>query len=131
SRASRGGVAGGGGGRGEPRSGPTVAVRTWTDGRAWVKVRATRDWPGGRLFGDLGQLGRPAGLGAGVAYWSEDGSRVAVHGEGVDLLVTGSVSGTDLARVAASLPVAGRPVPAGGGGAGAPDPPRGGAGRAR
>jgi hypothetical protein len=96
-----------------PRSGPTVAVRTWTDGRAWVKVRATRNWPGGRLFGDLGQLVRPAGLGAGLAYWSEDGSRVAVHGSGVDLLVTGSVGGADLARVAASLPVAGRPVPAG------------------
>jgi anti-sigma factor RsiW len=95
------------------RSGPTVAVRTWTDGRAWVKVRATRNWPGGRLFGDLGQLVRPAGLGAGVAYWGEDGSRVAVHGRGVDLLVTGSVGGADLARVAASLPVTGRPVPAG------------------
>jgi hypothetical protein len=105
-RAYRAGVAGG-------VSGPTVAVRTWTDGRAWVKVRATRNWPGGRLFGDLGQLVRPAGLGAGVAYWSEDGSRVAVHGDGVDLLVTGSVSGADLARVAASLPVTGRPVPAG------------------
>jgi hypothetical protein len=93
--------------------GPSVAVRTWTDGRAWVKVRATRDWPGGRLFGDLGPLVRPAGLGAGVAYWSEDGSRVAVHGTGVDLVVTGSLSGADLARVAASLPVTGRPVPAG------------------
>jgi hypothetical protein len=96
-----------------PRSGPTVAVRTWTDGRAWVKVRATRNWPGGRLFGDLGGLVRPAGLGAGVAYWSEDGTRVAVHGRGLDLLVTGSVGEADLARVAASLPVAGRPVPAG------------------
>jgi anti-sigma factor RsiW len=98
---------------GEARSGPTVAVRTWTDGRAWVKVRATRSWPGGRLFGDLGELVRPSGLGAGMAYWSEDGSRVAIHGKGVDLLVTGSVSGADLARVAASLPVAGGPVPAG------------------
>ena len=96
-----------------PRSAPTVAVRTWTDGRAWVKVRATRNWPGGRLFGDLGELVRPAGLGAGVAYWSEDGTRVAVHGQGLDLLVTGSVGEADLARVAASLPVAGRPVPAG------------------
>ena len=86
---------------------------TWTDGRAWVKVRATRNWPGGRLFGDLGELVRPAGLGAGVAYWSEDGTRVAVHGQGLDLLVTGSVGEADLARVAASLPVAGRPVPAG------------------
>jgi hypothetical protein len=98
---------------GRPRPGPTVAVRTWTDGRAWVKVRATRNWPGGRLFGDLGELVRPAGLGAGVAYWSEDGTRVAVHGQGLDLLVTGSVGEADLARVAASLPVAGRPVPAG------------------
>jgi hypothetical protein len=98
---------------GRPRSGPTVAVRTWTDGRAWLKVRATRNWPGGRLFGDLGELVRPAGLGAGVAYWSEDGTRVAVHGQGLDLLVTGSVGEADLARVAASLPVAGRPVPAG------------------
>jgi putative zinc finger protein len=106
-RAYRAGVAGG------ARSGPTVAVRTWTDGRAWVKVRATRDWPGGRLFGDLGELVRPAGLGAGVAYWSEDGSRLAVHGDGVDLVVAGSVSEADLARVAASLPLAGRPVPAG------------------
>jgi hypothetical protein len=98
---------------GRPRPGSTVAVRTWTDGRAWVKVRATRNWPGGRLFGDLGELVRPAGLGAGVAYWSEDGTRVAVHGQGLDLLVTGSVGEADLARVAASLPVAGRPVPAG------------------
>src|SRR4029453_2899908 len=112
-------------------AGPTVAVRTWTDGRGRVKGRSTTAWPGGRVFGDLGQLVRPAGLGAGVAYRSEDGSRVAVHGKGVDLLVTGSVSGADLARVAASLPVTGRPVPAGGGEGGAPDPPRGGAGRAR
>jgi hypothetical protein len=90
-----------------------VAVRTWTDGRAWVKVRATRDWPGGRLFGDLGPLVRPLGLGAGVAYASEDGGRVAVHGSGVDLAVSGSLAPADLARVAAGLPVAGRPVPDG------------------
>jgi anti-sigma factor RsiW len=122
-RAHRSGVAGGGPGaaaagqRGPrpegPPAGPAVAVGTWTDGRAWVKVRATRDWPGGRLFGDLGPLVRPAGLGAGMAYWSEDGARVAVHGAGIDLVVTGSLGEADLARVAASLPVAGRPVPAG------------------
>jgi hypothetical protein len=93
--------------------GPRVGVRTWTDGRAWVKVRATRDWPGGRLFGDLGPLVRPLGLGAGVAYASEDGGRVAVHGDGVDLVVSGSLAPADLARVAAGLPVAGRPVPGG------------------
>jgi hypothetical protein len=93
--------------------GPRVTVRTWTDGRAWLKVRATRDWPGGRLFGDLGPLVRPLALGAGVGYASEDGARVAVHGDGVDLVVGGSLAPTDLARVAAALPVTGRPVPAG------------------
>jgi hypothetical protein len=94
------------------RPGPAVTVRTWTDGRAWVKVRSTRSWSGGRLFGDLGQLVRRAGLGAGVAYWSEDGTRVAVHAAAADLVVMGSVGEADLARVAASLSLAGRPVPA-------------------
>jgi hypothetical protein len=93
--------------------GPRVAVRSWTDGRAWLKLRATGDWPGGRLFGDLGPLVRPLALGAGVAYASEDGGRVAVHGDGVDLVVGGSLAPADLVRVAASLPVTGRPVPAG------------------
>ena len=93
--------------------GPRVTVRTWTDGRAWVKVRATGDWPGGRLFGDLGPLVRTLALGAGVAYASEDGGRVAVHGDAVDLVVGGSLAPSDLARVAAGLPVTGRPVPGG------------------
>ena len=105
-RPHRSGVVGGAGG-------PRVTVRTWTDGRAWLKVRATGDWPGGRLFGDLGPLVRPLGLGAGVAYASEDGGRVAVHGDAVDLVVSGSLAPSDLARVAAGLPVAGRPVPGG------------------
>jgi hypothetical protein len=94
--------------------GPTVAVRTWTDGRAWVKVRATRDWPGGRLFGDLGQLVRPVSLGGGrVGYASEDGTRIGIHGLGIDVLVTGSLVVADLQRVAGSLGLAGLPVPRG------------------
>jgi hypothetical protein len=105
-RPYRSGVVGG-------ADGPRVTVRTWTDGRAWLKVRATRDWPGGRLFGDLGPLVRPLALGAGVGYASEDGARVAVHGDAVDLVVGGSLAPAELARVAAALPVAGRPAPAG------------------
>jgi hypothetical protein len=105
-RPHRSGVVGGAGG-------PRVTVRTWTDGRAWLKVRATRDWPGSRLFGDLGPLVRPLALEAGVGYASEDGARVAVHGDAVDLVVGGSLASADLVRVAAALPVAGRPVPAG------------------
>jgi predicted anti-sigma-YlaC factor YlaD len=104
-RPYRSGVVGGAGG-------PRVTVRTWTDGRAWLKVRATGDWPGGRLFGDLGPLVRPLRLGAGVGYASEDGGRVAVHGDAVDLVVGGSLAPADLARVAAGLAVTGRPMPA-------------------
>jgi hypothetical protein len=85
-----------------------VAVRTWTDGRAWIKVRSTRSWPGARLFGDLGIAVRPVGR----AYVSEDGTRVAVHGDSIDVVVTGSVESAVLRRVAASLGVVGRPVPA-------------------
>jgi hypothetical protein len=93
--------------------GPTVVVRTWTDGRAWVKVRATRNWPGGRLFGDLGALVRPLELSGGTGYSSEDGARIGIHAQGVDVLVTGSLAPADLERVAGSLAVAGRPVPGG------------------
>lgn len=93
--------------------GPAVAVRTWTDGRAWVKVRATRNWSGGRLFGDLGVLVRPVELSHGTGYSSEDGTRIGIHGQGVDVLVTGSLAPTDLERVAGSLAISGRPVPSG------------------
>ncbi len=93
--------------------GPRVVVRTWTDGRAWVKVRATRDWPGGRLFGDLGEIVRQVTLGRGVGYASEDGTRIGIHGLGIDVLVTGSLAAGDLQRVAGSLGLAGLPVPSG------------------
>jgi hypothetical protein len=93
--------------------GPTVVVRTWTDGRAWVKVRTTRNWPGGRLFGDLGALVRPVKLPGGTGYSSEDGARIGIHAQGMDVLVTGSLAAAALERVAGSLAVAGRPVPSG------------------
>jgi hypothetical protein len=90
-----------------------IAVRTWTDGRAWIKVRSTQGWPGGRLFGDVGEVVRAAPLGGGVGYVSEDGAAVALHGAGIDLVVTGSAPLADLVRVAGSLGVSGLPVPAG------------------
>lgn len=94
-------------------TGPQVDVRTWTDGRAWLKVRSTSAWAGGRLFGDLGPIVRAVDLGAaGTAYASEDGSRVALHGDGIDVVVTGSVPSSRLRAVAADLGVVALPVPA-------------------
>jgi Putative zinc-finger len=92
--------------------GPPVDVRSWTDGRAWLKVRATTSWSGTRLFGELGADVRVVDLGgAGRGYANADGSRVAVHGDGVEVVVSGSVSPATLQAVAASLGVVGRRVP--------------------
>lgn len=95
--------------------GPLVGVRSWTDGRAWLKVRATDEWTGPRLFGSAatGPNLRTVDLGeAGVAYQSADARTVALHADGLDLLVTGSLPAEQLRAVAASLGVVGLAVPA-------------------
>lgn len=95
-------------------SGPPVGVRTWSDGRAWLSVRATDAWPGGRLFGGLGRFVRPVDLGAaGVGYVDATGTRLAIHGDGIDVVVTGSLTTAELEAVAASLGIVGRAVPDG------------------
>ena len=92
--------------------GPTIAVDSWTGGRAWLAVRSTREWPGGRLFGGLGTSVRTVDLGdAGIAYVSDDGRKVALHGEGLDVVVSGSVAPDELRAVAAGLGVTGVRVP--------------------
>lgn len=88
-----------------------VAVATWTDGRAWVKVRSTTTWDRTHLFGDVGRAVRPVRLADGIAYAAEGGTAVAVHGEDVDVVVTGSVGPSALRRVAASLGVVGTALP--------------------
>ncbi len=94
--------------------GPRVATRTWTDGRAWLAVSATSEWPGRRLFGDLGDLVRPLDLGAGGrGYLSEDGERIGLHTPGLDVVVAGSVSRAELLEAAATLGVVGATVPTG------------------
>ncbi len=103
-RPHRAGVVSGGG--------TAVAIATYSDGRAWIKVRATRAWSGRRLFGDLGPLVRAVALpGAGTAYLAEGGSQVGLHAAGVDIEVTGSLPARTLRRVAGSLGVTGKRVP--------------------
>jgi Putative zinc-finger len=93
-------------------NGPTVAERTWSDGRAWVKVRETHDWTGDRLFGDLGDAVRRIDSGAaGTVYSGDGGRRIAIHGAGVDVAVSGSLGDDDLFRVATSLGIPGEPAP--------------------
>jgi len=92
--------------------GPRVGVRSWSDGRAWLTVRATEGWRGGRLFGDLGPDVRPIDLGpAGQGYASADGRLVALHGDDIDVVVGGSLAPSQLQDVAADLGIVGRVVP--------------------
>ena len=102
-------------GTSQTAEGPTVEVRSWTDGRAWVKVEATRDWTGGHLFGGLGAAVRTVDLGmtGGRGYLSADGHKVAVHTDDVDLVVTGSVPTDQLLELAGSLGVRGVATPEG------------------
>ncbi|MBW3661682.1 MAG: zf-HC2 domain-containing protein [Actinobacteria bacterium] len=96
-----------------PTKGTDIRVASWTDGRAWVKVRATVSWDQPRLFGDLGGVVRRVDLEDGVVYVAEGGRTVALHGDDVDVVVTGSIAPVELLRVADSLEVTGRAVPSG------------------
>jgi len=93
--------------------GPLVEVRSWSDGRAWVKVEATKVWLANHLFGDLGPAVRGVDLGddAGRGYVSADGHKIGIHGEKVDLVVSGSLPTEQLAEIAAQLGVRGQKAP--------------------
>lgn len=94
--------------------GPAVAVRSWTDGQAWLVVRATRDWSGDRLFGGRGALVRRVDLGpAGTAYVAEGGTTIALHAADLDVTVSGSLDTAALLDVAGSLGVVGQTAPDG------------------
>ncbi len=99
-------------GRVKVGTGPLVWVRSWSDGRAWLKIAATSEWPGGRLFGDLGDVVRRVDVeGAGTIYVSDDGRRIAIHAGSRDLVVSGSVPPGQLLAAATSMGVTGLPVP--------------------
>jgi hypothetical protein len=83
----------------------------WSDGRAWLRVSWTEDWPGGRLFGDLDIPVQRIDVSGGVVYVGDGGRRVAVHGSDTDVIVTGSLSPEALLAVALGIDVAGIPVP--------------------
>jgi hypothetical protein len=94
-------------------SGSTAIVRSWTDGRAWIRVDVADGRASDQLLGDLGPLVRRLRVGVGVGYTNAAGSVVSLHAGDRDLAVTGSVPLDVLVRVAASLPTTGTAVPAG------------------
>lgn len=92
--------------------GGRVDTASWSDGRSWVMVEATRDWDEPRLFGLSLPFVDPVDLGEGsVGYQSPAGDAVAIHSENGEILVTGSASSALLVEAAASLGVHGIEVP--------------------
>jgi hypothetical protein len=54
---------------------------------------------------------REVPVGSDVAYVNEHGDRIALHGDGIDLVLVGSLPTEALLSVAESIDVTGRPVP--------------------
>lgn len=90
-----------------------VAVSSWTNGRAWLRIDSTSSWEGRRLFGAIGEIVRPVQLGSGTAYTDATGNAISIHAAGIDLVVRGSYDADTMLRIAGSIPVSGRVVPAG------------------
>jgi hypothetical protein len=89
-----------------------VEVASWSDGRAWLMVETTRSWQESRLFGTSTPFVTEVDVGSGSVGYLEPGGRLlAVHGEDVDAVVSGSVDVATLVEVAGSLGITGVPVP--------------------
>ena len=92
------------------RQGDTT-VTAWSDGRAWLRVASTTSWRGRRLFGGMGPVVRPLQIGDAIMYASGGGTKIALHADQLDVLVTGSFDETTLIDVAASIDVPTERVP--------------------
>lgn len=92
--------------------GRQVDVATWSDGRSWIMVEATRQWAEDRLFGMPLPFVREVDLGRGsVGYMDPRGGAIAIHGERLDIVISGSLSVETLLSAAASLEILGQHVP--------------------
>ena len=97
---------------------PGEALLSFADGLRWLTVRQTRNWNEPALFGDVGQQASPVRLpSGGTAYYEpatgSSGRRLSIHAGGWDLALESNLPRSTLLRVAASIPVEGRPVPPG------------------
>lgn len=92
--------------------GGEVDVETFSDGGSWLMIESTDSWTGSQLFGASIPLVRRIELEPGsIGYLNLNGDALAIHGTGLDVLVSGSVAQNVLVAAAASLGVRGIPVP--------------------
>jgi hypothetical protein len=89
--------------------GPVTTVIALSDGRAWIRVELTREWDQPHPFGDLGPLAHEIPIGDGVGYTDPGGTKVSVHTDELDVVVSGSVDTDQLVEVVAAN-LTGRPI---------------------
>ncbi len=92
-------------------SGADRSVRSWSNGRAWIRLDAATDPTGDALLGGVGPIARQIRVGDGIGYTDPAGRIVSLHTDELDLTLTGSVPLDTLVRVAASLPLRGEALP--------------------
>lgn len=92
-------------------SGPDLTIRSWSNGRAWIRLDTTTDPTGETLLGGIGPIARQVRVGDGVGYTDPAGRIVSLHTDTLDLALTGSVPLDTLVRVAASLLLRGEALP--------------------
>jgi hypothetical protein len=80
-------------------------------------VGEQRDWRGGVPFGPVDATAQRVAVGTGVAYYEPAGDqlgrRLAIHGAGTDLYLETNLPRSRLISIASSMPLRGRPFPAG------------------
>jgi hypothetical protein len=93
--------------------GEPVEMASWSDGRSWIVVEVTRNWAEPNLFGLSSAFVETVDLGDGsIGYLAPTGDALALHGDDLEAVVTGSVERSVLIETAASLGIQGREVPA-------------------
>jgi hypothetical protein len=100
----------------DPKGKAGDVVLTYSRGMQWLQVGESRRWERDELLGPVGSRAQEVSLpGGGVAYYEpateDQGRRLSVHTNDVDLYLETNLSRADLLRVAASLPVKGIPLP--------------------
>lgn len=100
----------------DPKGKGGDVVLTYARGMQWLRVGESRTWARDELLGPVGRRAQEVALtGGGVAYYEpateDQGRRLSIHTNDVDLYLETNLSRATLLRVAASLPVQGIPLP--------------------
>lgn len=100
----------------DPQGRAGDVVLTYSRGLQWLQVGESRTWTRNELLGPVGRRAQEVALpDGGVAYYEpateDEGRRLSIHTNDVDVYLETNLSRADLLRVAASLPVEGIALP--------------------